>query len=185
MERRLRAASSFVSPKQGGRLRHYSGRNVRCPSCSHDDSRVLDSRAAEDGAAVRRRRQCLRCDTRFTTYERIDELPVYVMKRSGDKEPFDRLKIVAGLGSATKGRPISAQDLDDLATSVEDAMRLTGGDVTSAQVGQAVLERLRKLDEVAYLRFASVYKGFDEASDFQREITLLEKRTAAKPRKKK
>ena len=107
------------------------------------------------------------------------------MKRSGDKEPFDRLKIVAGLGSATKGRPVSVQDLDDLATSVEDAMRLTGGDVTSAQVGQAVLERLRKLDEVAYLRFASVYKGFDEASDFQREITLLEKRTAAKPRKKK
>ena len=185
MERRLRAASSFASPKQRGRLRHYSGRNVRCPSCSHDDSRVLYSRAAEDGAAVRRRRQCLKCDTRFTTYERIDELPVYVMKRSGDKEPFDRLKIVAGLGSATKGRPVSVQDLDDLATSVEDAMRLTGGDVTSAQVGQAVLERLRKLDEVAYLRFASVYKGFDEASDFQREITLLEKRTAAKPRKKK
>jgi Anaerobic dehydrogenases, typically selenocysteine-containing len=135
---------------------------------------------------VRRRRQCHKCDTRFTTYERIDELPVYVMKRSGDKEPFDRLKIVAGLGSATKGRPISAQDLDDLATTVEDAMRLTGGDVTSAQVGQAVLERLRKLDEVAYLRFASVYKGFDEASDFQREITLLESaRLPSRARKSK
>lgn len=165
--------------------RNYCGGNVRCPDCGHDDSRVLDSRAAEDGGAVRRRRECLKCDYRFTTYERIDELPVYVMKRSGDKEPFDRLKIVAGLESATKGRPVSLEDLGELATQVEDAMRLTGGDVTSAQVGQAVLERLRKLDEVAYLRFASVYKGFDEASDFKREITLLEKRTAAKPRKKK
>ena len=146
---------------------------------------MLDSRGAEDGAAVRRRRQCLDCEYRFTTYERIDELPVYVIKRSGDKEPFDRSKIVAGLTAATKGRPVSAEALDTLATDVEDAMRLSGGDVTSAQVGQAVLTRLRKLDEVAYLRFASVYKEFDDASDFKRELTLLEKRTAAKPRKKK
>jgi len=134
---------------------------------------------------VRRRRQCLKCETRFTTYERIDELPVYVMKRSGDKEPFDRAKIVMGLEAATKGRPVTEADLAELAVQVEDAMRLTGGDVTSSQVGQAVLERLRKLDDVAYLRFASVYKGFDEASDFKREITMLEKWTAAKPRKKK
>lgn len=158
---------------------------MRCPSCSHDDSRVLDSRAAEDGAAVRRRRQCLTCEFRFTTYERIDELPVYVIKRSGDKEPFDRSKIVVGLTAATKGRPVTAEALDALATDVEDAMRLSGGDVTSAQVGQAVLARLRKLDEVAYLRFASVYKEFDDAADFKRELTLLEKRTAAKPRKKR
>lgn len=158
---------------------------VRCPSCGHDDSRVLDSRAAEDGAAVRRRRQCLKCETRFTTYERIDELPVYVMKRSGDKELFDRTKIVAGLEAATKGRPVTPESLVALATEVEDAMRLTGGDVTSSQVGQAVLNRLRKLDEVAYLRFASVYKEFDDAADFKRELTLLDKRTAAKPRKKK
>jgi len=120
----------------------------RCPSCGHDDSRVLDSRAAEDGAAVRRRRQCLKCETRFTTYERIDELPVYVIKRSGDKELFDRDKIVAGLEAATKGRPVTPESLVALATEVEDAMRLTGGDVTSSQVGQAVLNRLRKLDEV-------------------------------------
>jgi transcriptional repressor NrdR len=146
---------------------------------------VLDSRATEDGAAVRRRRQCLKCETRFTTYERIDELPVYVIKRSGDKEPFDRTKIVAGLEAAAKGRPVTLEALVALATEVEDAMRLTGGDVTSAQVGQAVLNRLRKLDEVAYLRFASVYKEFDDAQDFKRELTLLDKRTAAKPRKKK
>ncbi|MFM8265536.1 MAG: transcriptional regulator NrdR [Acidimicrobiia bacterium] len=158
---------------------------MRCPSCGHDDSRVLDSRSAEEGSAVRRRRECLKCDTRFTTYERIDELPVYVLKRSGDKEPFDRTKIVAGLEAATKGRPVPAEALAELAVQVEDAMRLTGGDVTSAQVGQAVLTRLRKLDEVAYLRFASVYKEFDDAADFRREITMLEKRTAAKPRKKK
>ncbi|MEY3978389.1 MAG: transcriptional repressor NrdR [Actinomycetota bacterium] len=146
---------------------------------------MLDSRATEDGAAVRRRRQCLKCETRFTTYERIDELPVYVIKRSGDKEPFDRTKIVAGLEAAAKGRPVTLEALVALATEVEDAMRLTGGDVTSAQVGQAVLNRLRKLDEVAYLRFASVYKEFDDAQDFKRELTLLDKRTAAKPRKKK
>ena len=158
---------------------------MRCPSCGHDDSRVLDSRSAEDGAAVRRRRQCLSCEIRFTTYERIDELPVYVIKRSGDKEPFDRQKIVVGLIASSKGRPVTPEALTELAEQVEDAMRLTGGDVTSAQVGQAVLARLRKLDEVAYLRFASVYKEFDEASDFKREITMLEKRTAAKPRKKK
>ncbi|NBR92939.1 MAG: transcriptional repressor NrdR, partial [Actinobacteria bacterium] len=149
---------------------------MRCPSCGHDDSRVLDSRATEDGAAVRRRRQCLKCETRFTTYERIDELPVYVIKRSGDKEPFDRTKIVAGLEAAAKGRPVTLEALVALATEVEDAMRLTGGDVTSAQVGQAVLNRLRKLDEVAYLRFASVYKEFDDAQDFKRELTLLDKR---------
>jgi len=166
-------------------VRNYCGCNVRCPYCSHDDSRVLDSRAAEEGAAVRRRRQCLSCDARFTTYERIDELPVYVLKRSGDKEPFDRQKIVSGLEAATKGRPVTPEALVELAEQVEDAMRLSGGDVTSAQIGQAVLTRLRKLDEVAYLRFASVYKEFDEASDFKREITMLEKRTAAKPRKKK
>lgn len=110
---------------------------------------------------------------------------MYVLKRSGDKEPFERQKIVSGLEAATKGRPVTAEALVELAEQVEDAMRLSGGDVTSAQVGQAVLTRLRKLDEVAYLRFASVYKDFDEASDFKREITMLEKRTAAKPRKKK
>jgi transcriptional repressor NrdR len=146
---------------------------------------VLDSRSAEEGAAVRRRRECLKCETRFTTYERIDELPLYVLKRSGDKEPFERAKIVSGLEAATKGRPVTPEQLAELAVQVEDAMRLTGGDVTSAQVGQAVLTRLRKLDEVAYLRFASVYKEFDDTSDFRREITMLEKRTAAKPRKKK
>ena len=110
---------------------------------------------------------------------------MYVIKRSGDKEPFDRQKIVVGLIASSKGRPVTPEALTELAEQVEDAMRLTGGDVTSAQVGQAVLARLRKLDEVAYLRFASVYKEFDEASDFKREITMLEKRTAAKPRKKK
>lgn len=134
---------------------------------------------------MRRRRQCLACEVRFTTYERIDELPVYVIKRSGDKEPFDRQKIVVGLAAATKGRPVDHAALIELAAQVEDAMRLTGGDVTSAQVGQAVLAKLRTLDEVAYLRFASVYKEFDEASDFKREITMLEKRTAAKPRKRR
>ncbi len=136
---------------------------------------------AEDGAAIRRRRSCLACLFRFTTYERWEEVPLLVAKRSGDRVPFDRSKVVDGVRSAAKGRPVSDEQLDGLATAVEDAMRLEGIEVSSAQVGLAVLDELRTLDEVAYLRFASVYKGFDDAADFQRELRLLAKSTAPKP----
>ena len=153
---------------------------VRCPACAHDDTRVIDSRSADDGAAIRRRRECPACRYRFTTYERIDEVPLVVVKRSGEREPFVRAKIVAGLQAAAKGRPVTVEQLDALAIGVEDSLRLTGSEVSSAQVGLAVLERLRLLDEVAYLRFASVYKNFDAAADFQRELALLAKESAPK-----
>lgn len=142
----------------------------------------MDSRTAQDGAAIRRRRLCLSCGYRFTTFERMEEVPLVVTKRSGEREPFDRAKLVAGVRAAAKGRPVGEDALDNLANEVEDAMRLDGPEVTSAHVGVAVLDALRNLDEVAYLRFASVYKGFDDAADFERELTLLAKGTPPKRR---
>lgn len=135
----------------------------------------MESRDTADGTAIRRRRECLSCRTRFTTYERVDHAPLTVLKSSGDREPFDRGKVVAGLAAATKGRSVSDSTLTQMATRVEDAVRVTGQEVTSAVIGLAVLEELRIVDEVAYLRFASVYKDFDAAADFHRELELLQK----------
>src|SRR5438270_13408494 len=125
---------------------------------------------ADDGAAIRRRRECLECARRFTTFERIDEVPFTVVKRSGGREPFDRAKVIAGTQSAAKNRPVSAGTIDQIGAEVEEALRLEGAEVTSAHVGTLVLERLRRLDEVAYMRFASVYKDFDDPRDFGREL---------------
>jgi transcriptional repressor NrdR len=155
---------------------------VRCPWCSVDDDRVVDSRLADEGAAIRRRRECLSCGRRFTTFERVDELPLWVVKRSGDREPFDRSKIVAGVRSATKNRPVTEDQMTDLAQQVEDALRERSSEPTSQQVGLAVLEQLKALDDVAYLRFASVYKGFEDLGDFEREVGLLAKTTEPKQR---
>jgi transcriptional repressor NrdR len=155
---------------------------VRCPSCSSVDDKVVDSRQADDGSAIRRRRECLQCGRRFTTFERVEEIPLVVVKRSGEREPFDRLKVVAGLKAACKNRPVADAALDALATEVEESLRLDGPEVTSQQIGLAVLDRLRHLDEVAYVRFASVYKGFDDPSDFEREVGLLTKNVEPKSR---
>jgi len=148
--------------------------------CSSLDDKVVDSRLADDGAAIRRRRECLSCNRRFTTFERLEEAPLVVAKRSGDRVPFDRAKIVAGVASAAKNRPVSEAQMDQLAADVEEEMRLLGSDVTSQDVGLSVLARLEDLDHVAYLRFASVYKGFEDITDFQREVGLLAKATAPK-----
>ena len=155
---------------------------VRCPVCSSLDDKVVDSRQADDGAAIRRRRECLACGRRFTTFERVEEAQLVVVKRSGDPEPFDRAKVVSGLRAATKNRPITDEQLESVAAEVEETVRMLGAEITSQQVGMAVLERLRVLDEVAYLRFASVYKGFEDLDDFQREVGLLTKSTEPKPR---
>ena len=148
---------------------------VYCPACQADETKVVDSRVAEEGTAVRRRRQCLSCGHRFTTFERVDEVPLVVVKSDGTRRPFDRAKIAQGVAAASKGRAVDEARIDQLALAVEDEMRLDGGEVTSAQIGVAVLERLRTIDEVTYLRFASVYKDFDVAADFHREIELLSK----------
>jgi len=148
---------------------------MRCPSCLANDSKVIDSREADEGASIRRRRSCLQCNQRFTTYERIEEVPLVVLKSNGVRQPFDRAKIVSGVAAAAKGRPVAPEAFEQLAEDVEDEMRLVGNEITTQTVGRAVLERLRSLDEVVYLRFASVYKGFDAAADFQRELVLLKK----------
>ncbi|HUC37108.1 MAG TPA: transcriptional regulator NrdR [Acidimicrobiales bacterium] len=153
---------------------------MQCPWCRALDDKVVDSRLAEDGAAIRRRRECLSCGRRFTTYERLEEAPLWVAKRSGQREPFDRSKLVAGMRAATKNRPVSEGVLEDLAQQVEETLRSEGAEVTSQQIGVAVLEHLRRVDDVAYLRFASVYKGFEDAGDFQREVGLLTKTTEPK-----
>jgi len=137
---------------------------------------------AEEGAAIRRRRECSSCSQRFTTFERIEDLPLVVEKRSGAREPFDRAKVVGGIVAACKNRPVSEAAIDQLASEVEDTLRSRTEVVTTQDVGVAVLEGLKHLDDVAYLRFASVYKGFEDAGDFEREVGLLIKSTEPKRR---
>lgn len=153
---------------------------MRCPVCAGIDDKVVDSRLADEGAAIRRRRECLGCGRRFTTFERVEEVALVVAKRSGDREPFDRSKVIRGIKSAAKNRPVSEAAMDQIAADIEEELRLTGSEVTSEAVGLAVLRRLEQVDEVAYLRFASVYKGFEDADDFQREVVALSKATAPK-----
>ncbi len=146
---------------------------MRCPSCSGLDDKVVDSRTADDGAAIRRRRECLGCGRRFTTYERVEEAPLVVVKRSGQRTPFERSRIVAGVRAAAKNRPVGTEALAALGAEVEELVRLEGPEVSTERIGRAVLDRLRQLDEVAYLRFVSVYKGFEDLTDFEREVVLL------------
>jgi transcriptional repressor NrdR len=153
---------------------------MRCPFCRQVDDKVVDSRLADDGAAIRRRRECLACGRRYTTYERLEEVPLLVAKRSGVSEPFDRAKLAAGIGRAAKNRPVDATTIDTIVAEIEEQLRKRGAEVTSEQVGLAVLERLRALDPVTYVRFASVYKGFEDLSDFEREVGMLQKTTAPK-----
>jgi transcriptional repressor NrdR len=146
---------------------------MRCPWCTYPDDKVVDSRAAEGGSSVRRRRQCLRCSRRFTTYERVEDAGLAIVKRDGSKEAFDRGKLTAGVTKAIKNRPVTPEQVDALATQVEERVRRRGRVVTTQEVGIEVLALLRRLDDVAYLRFASVYKDFQELTDFERELGLL------------
>lgn len=144
---------------------------MHCPFCRSKDTRVLDSRVADDGASIRRRRSCAECEKRFTT---VEQMQLTVIKRSGACEPFNRDKAVAGVAKACKGRPVSADDLARLGQTVEDALRDKGwAEVPAHEIGLAVLAPLRELDEVAYLRFASVYRAFQSAEDFENEIATL------------
>lgn len=153
---------------------------MRCPNCSVADDHVVDSREADDAHAVRRRRECRNCGYRFTTVERLAEPVVFVVKRSGDREPFQLDKVIAGVRAATKNRPVDDDQIASLAEAVEEHVRGLGGTVSSEEIGMTVLDHLQELDEVAYMRFASVYKGFENVGDFQREAGLLTKSTAPK-----
>ncbi|MBE7186703.1 transcriptional regulator NrdR [Jatrophihabitans endophyticus] len=141
---------------------------MRCPYCRHPDSRVVDSREQDEGQVIRRRRSCPECGRRFTT---VEEATLAVIKRSGVTEPFTRAKVVSGVRRACQGRPVDEDQLAQLAQTVEEAVRATGAaEIESEQVGLAILGPLRALDEVAYLRFASVYQAFSSADDFEKAI---------------
>jgi transcriptional repressor NrdR len=144
---------------------------VFCPFCRHADSRVVDSRVTDDGTAIRRRRQCPECNRRFTT---VETASLTVVKRSGATEAFSRAKVLAGVRKACQGRPVTEDQLALLAHRVEEAVRASGAaEIDAHDVGLAILGPLRELDEVAYLRFASVYRGFESLEDFDAEIALL------------
>jgi len=148
---------------------------VRCPYCRATASRVVESRVADGEAAVRRRRECGRCRKRFTTYERVTSAPIYVRKRDGTAQPFDREKIRRGVVTACRQRPVTAQAIERLVEEVEREMRQKEStEVDSSDVGEAVVRRLKDLDKVAFIRFASVYRRFDDLDQFVREIQGLE-----------
>jgi transcriptional repressor NrdR len=145
----------------------------------------VDSRSAESGGAIRRRRECLGCGRRFTTFERVEEVTLTVIKRDGAKEPFDRAKVVGGVAKAIKNRPVTGEQVDRLVGRVEEKLRRRGPEVTTQEVGLEVLALLGRLDDVAYLRFASVYKDFKELTDFERELgILLQKREPVSARRR-
>jgi transcriptional repressor NrdR len=155
---------------------------VRCPYCHVDRDKVVDSRPADEGAVVRRRRECLSCGRRFTTYERYEEASLMVRKRSGVVEPFDRRKLEAGIERALAGRAVAPDAAAGIADDVEEQARAQAPEVGSDFLGLAVLDHLRTLDPVSYLRFASVYKGFEDVGDFEREFMEFQKTNAPKQR---
>ena len=139
---------------------------MRCPFCAHEDSQVKDSRPSEDGAAIRRRRQCEACGARFTTFERVQLRDLTVAKKNGEREPFDRDKLTRSIAIACRKRDISAERIDRLISSIQRQLETRGDEVTTNQIGEAVMDGLKALDHVAYIRFASVYKDFSEPGDF-------------------
>ena len=150
---------------------------MRCPFCGHDETKVVDSRTSESQDAIRRRRECLQCSERFTTYERREETPLMVLKKDGTPEPFDRSKLMRGLIVATAKRGVSVEQLESLISDIEaDLHNSFRYEVDSSQVGDMVLMRLRDLDKVAYVRFASVYKEFQDLDEFTSELKGLGRR---------
>ena len=148
---------------------------MRCPFCAHEDSQVKDSRPSEDGAAIRRRRQCEACGARFTTFERVQLRDLTVIKKDGKREPFDRSKLERAIGHATRKRDIPADKIDRLVSGVPRRLETQGDEVKSAAIGEAVMQGLRAIDHVAYIRFASIYKDFTDPGDFAEIAERVEK----------
>lgn len=152
---------------------------MRCPFCGHLEDRVVDSREAQEGQVTRRRRECLSCKGRFTTYERIEEILPQVVKKDGRREAFDRRKIVDGVGIACQKRPVSAEQIEALVTGVERELAELGErEIKTAAIGESVMRRLRALDEVAYVRFASVYRAFRDVGEFMTELERLARKNS-------
>jgi transcriptional repressor NrdR len=154
---------------------------MKCPFCQHGDSKVVDSRDGRDGETIRRRRECLRCQRRFTTYERIDVVMPMVVKKDGRREPWDRGKVLAGLQKACQKRPVSADRIEDAVTQVERVVQEAGTrEVPSSVVGEAIMACLKELDDVAYVRFASVYKSFRDIDEFMSALeSIVKERSGA------
>jgi len=147
---------------------------MKCPFCGHDEDRVIDSRPAEDGAAIRRRRECIGCNGRFTTYEKIETLPLLVVKKDGTREPFNRDKILNGLLKACEKRPVSNEQLIELLTFVEGQVQgAVNREISSQDIGELVMKKLKEIDEVAYVRFASVYRQFKDVNSFLEELNEM------------
>lgn len=147
---------------------------MKCPFCESLENKVLESRKLEEGRLIRRRRKCSSCDSKFTSYERIIESPIWVIKKDGSREKFSRAKILDGILRATKKRGISVESVEALIDDIERAIhKESGREVSTTRIGELVMERLRNIDEVAYVRFASVYKHFNDVSEFAKEITRL------------
>jgi transcriptional repressor NrdR len=156
---------------------------VRCPYCGHHDLKVVDSRDSEVGEAIRRRRECLQCGQRFTTYERIETVPFFVTKKDGRREDFDPQKLFSGLRKATEKRDISPEKLNQIVAQIESELRRSGRvEIPSQEIGEMAMGRLRELDEVAYIRFASVYREFKELQEVKKEIDrVLSNKGIARP----
>jgi transcriptional repressor NrdR len=149
---------------------------MKCPFCHADEDKVIDSRASKDGGIIRRRRECLKCERRFTTYERVEEMLPMLVKKDGRREVYDRLKVVGGLKKACEKRPVSTTAIEQTADRIEQMLQERGEkEVPSSVVGEAVMRELHKLDQVAYVRFASVYREFKDVNEFMRELQYLMK----------
>ncbi|MDB4951390.1 MAG: transcriptional regulator NrdR [Gemmatimonadetes bacterium] len=152
---------------------------MRCPYCHHSDDRVVDSRTSREGRAVRRRRECIRCGRRFTTYEYIEERPLQVVKRDGEPEPYDRRKLLRSIQVACAKRPVSPAEIDTIVEDIERALdRHDETEIASHQIGEMVMQRLKSRDHIAYVRFASVYRNFQDPEEFLTELKDLSERSA-------
>lgn len=153
---------------------------MECPKCRHQQSKVIDSRPADDGASIRRRRECLNCGTRFNTYERVERAPLLVVKRDGTREEFNRDKMLRGIIRAAEKRPISREQMDQLAANVENAVREESDtEIASERIGEFIMPRLMEIDEVAYIRFASVYRQFQSRDMFIKELEAMNQKMKA------
>jgi len=154
---------------------------MRCPFCKTDNDKVVDSRGAESGAVIRRRRECLECGRRYTTYERVEEIPLRVVKKDGTRAAFERRKIAEGITKACEKRPVSSEQIEQVVQEIERELAdIADREVTSRQIGEMVMQRLRTLDQVAYVRFASVYREFKDIEQFLEELRpMLERRGSA------
>lgn len=149
---------------------------MKCPYCAHEENQVLDSRDSEDLSAVRRRRECLKCSKRFTTYERVDTVDIFIIKKDGRREQFDRSKLLAGIKTACEKRPVSMDTIEETVDEIEQNLRRRKTtEIPSKAIGEIVIRRLKALDKVAYIRFASVYRSFEDVESFEKEVQNLTK----------